>query len=605
MKLHLPVRLLSAVLAVLSFQGTLRAATDYNGKTYSGNVYQWIGGTDVYMHTNANWAPIEGGAAYPATWEATWRDGFDVNQYNSILIKGDVPNKTITVQFNSPYVGGFIVEADGYALGQGGTRTLNFGKAGDAVGARMDIGGNFTISTTNLALNGTQTWNVVAGKTLTVTSATTSAATVTMGGGGTVTLTGNLVSNGATFIMSDLATTFSAGTLTLNNNTTFGLAAGTGNTTKVSFGNLVMNDRIISVDMSSLMNGGTIASATYALFSVTGTGFVFDANLFSVKDKPLGKRAVFSYGNNIVYLTISDNPPHVWTGTGTLTLSTGAQGWNGEGELLNDDAILLQGTGTTDVNITGAVQPGRIDVSSGIYNIATVGGTGGLTGPGEININGNGVIVNLNSDNAAFAGTVNLTSGTLNLNSNNALSGASVVTMRGGTLGAFASNAVLQEVALNVASSINVGENALLTVSKVSGTGGIVKAGAGRLNLLLASGAAFANNLTINNGAVALNTAAGNASLGTGFVLAGTGSFIKTGANQLTATGTQANFSGDVIVEQGVLQIGNAKGSTANLGTGRITVKNGARLSFFTGKSHNANNLVLEGGSTFHIADSE
>jgi autotransporter-associated beta strand protein len=77
--------------------------------------------------------------------------------------------------------------------------------------------------------------------------------------------------------------------------------------------------------------------------------------------------------------------------------------------------------------------------------------------------------------------------------------------------------------------------------------------------------------------------------------------FIKTGTGKVSLSGTH-DYTGNTIVEAGELTI---VGNTVKLGTGSLTVKNGARLSGITGTGALSNSTYLfETGSTLQVGSS-
>lgn len=101
---------------------------------------------------------------------------------------------------------------------------------------------------------------------------------------------------------------------------------------------------------------------------------------------------------------------------------------------------------------------------------------------------------------------------------------------------------------------------------------------------------------------------AGNAFKITGSIL-GTGDFVKMGKNWTAVTDlTKATFTGDTIIKEGILQLGNklnAEGGTYSFGTGRIIVESGAKLFLFPisgeGKYTFTNDIFLKNGGLMNI----
>ena len=109
MKLHLPLGLLSALLACMAAVSSPFASAE---------TYTWNGGT-VDVHLNTNWTPDFGGGN---NWSATWAG----NAANTMLLDDASltgTNKELQASFNTLSLGGITVAngSDGFSVIKGGT----------------------------------------------------------------------------------------------------------------------------------------------------------------------------------------------------------------------------------------------------------------------------------------------------------------------------------------------------------------------------------------------------------------------------------------------------------------------------------------------------
>jgi|GEM_PF-4149392 len=211
-------------------------------------------------------------------------------------------------------------------------------------------------------------------------------------------------------------------------------------------------------------------------------------------------------------------------------------------------APTMQNSGTAALtlgNITGGAVSGTQMINFSLPSTGTIvdagiiadglsGGKVGLTvsgtGTGSVNLSGA----------STFTGGVNLNSGTLRMGANGALGAATnVVTMNGGTL--------LGGAVLTVSQPINFGANGG-TISTVGAAGKIILSGA------LSGSGTF--------------TRAGN------FVTA----FSSGTTNDLQITIANTGFTGAIVMNGGVIEMGTNSLGNGSAGTNKITVNAGAEL---------------------------
>jgi autotransporter-associated beta strand protein len=192
---------------------------------------------------------------------------------------------------------------------------------------------------------------------------------------------------------------------------------------------------------------------------------------------------------------------------------------------------------------------------------------------------------------------------------NNAVTNISSLTFSNGA-GAYTLTGTNAGQTLTISGGITNNSAATQTIDlSISGTGGVTQSGSGTMVLAssnsysggaaLTSGAVvIGNNNALGSGAVTVSGAssliAGVANLSTTNVMAlnavttldtaanrwtnagtlsGSGSLTKIGSGTLTLSGTSTSYSGASAINAGALQV------TGNLGTGTVTVNNGASLS--------------------------
>jgi fibronectin-binding autotransporter adhesin len=248
----------------------------------------------------------------------------------------------------------------------------------------------------------------------------------------------------------------------------------------------------------------------------------------------------------------------------TLTINSGDTLTIGDG---TDPAglILQDGSTITGGTLAFGASEAVIDVKSTDTISSTVTGTGGLT------LSGSGTLV-LSGAAGQLTGPINIDSGTLELNTANYFT-----TANGGTtvwlsnVKSSPSNAILDVNANNVISALDSdGNNSAVNIA----TGVTLTIG-------------DSNNL--------------NSTLSSTITGTGTGSLVKAGTGLLDISGSGGvsfGTGGTVTVEAGALRIGNGLFSTT--ATTPITVDAGAELQY-SGNSGSVFNDPIEGAGVFHV----
>jgi autotransporter-associated beta strand protein len=457
-------------------------------------------------------------------------------------------NSTVT-SANTISLGGNIVVGGLRIANPGGNVVVNFTNAAHTLTLQGTGGIDMTSTdTVNLTLGSvlnqgftristsSQSWNVAAGRTLTVNtkvSETTNTKTLTLTGAGNIVINGDvspaallgLDITGANVTLSGTntwrATNASAasrfqitsGTLNLGNNNALGAHA-SGST---SFG----------------INGGTLTAFGAARSIVTNLGFSVGGN-FAVADNVAGAQAL-TFSSAVTLTgdrTISNNATTDTTFAGNFGLSNSSTA----------RTLTIDGTGTTV--FSGVVSNTGSVTSSGVLS------TGSAT-TGNVIKNGAGTLV-LSNDNT-FSGTLTASAGTTRID--HSLAAKSATVSVGGA------NAVTFGTSITSA-----------TFGGLSGAG----------------------NLTLTNAdtsAVALKIGNNNANTSYSGSLTGAGSIEKIGTGTSTVTNI-GNTVGFTVTSGTLTGGGTTTNSNGGFGTGGITFKGGTINS-----SMGANSSLLFGNA--------
>lgn len=370
----------------------------------------------------------------------------------------------------------------------------------------------YTLSGSNLYLASTGTTSVAAGKTATINSvvtvATNGGLNLSVGSGANLNLGGGFLGNPALVLNGSGTCNFTSGTYTLGS-TRFnaGIMNQTGGVVAVSTGWI---DYGASQSTNYIISGGTLSVNS-------GAG---------------------------AYLTIGRS----YMGTRTATLTVKEAGTVNIGTTAGAYGSLMIGSGGGDVNSVLDVQGGALTVgTSAATNLLYLFNGGASAGKSAVMQQSGGTVTvqgisfgkesNLTWSSSALAKVV-LTGGNLYVGSLGIVRSGSAaalpvsIELGGGTLGA----------AADWASSLNMA----LTGSN------------GNVTILAADTDATARNISLSG------------------VLSGSGGLVKAGAGTLTLTGSNT-YPGGTLVNGGTLLVNNVAGS--GVGTGPVTVSSGATLA--------------------------
>ena len=480
-----------------------------------------------------------------------------------------------------------VFDSLGGTVDLGGERTVTITPAAAASGSAI-----VTVTANDGATTATRTFNVIvdgAPPSTTVWNATTTGSTLNWSTGSN--WTGGVPPPSSRFSTAEFFTgqTFTAGTITSNNDTLLGHA------------------------LNVLTLGGTGPTTGTAMISITGNPILLrrETTLFPIINLTATNGTGLTY-NVSAPVTIDDNTTAQGTGTATFILSGGVGGAGGLTKtgssklILSGDSTYAGGTtisaGTLQIGndgATGTLATGnvtnngtlRFDRTGTLLVPNSISGTGGVTIDCPINA-GTVVLSGTNS----FTGGVTISSGALRITNSSALgttASTKTVTLTGGTAGNCQLRLDGSGGSIDIASGIRY---------NTSNTAGVIFNEAGnniiRGNITCASGGGdtkitvTAGSLTLE-GNVAPNITArtfilGGAGVGfsNGLISNGTATQVlavtKADAGTWTISGANT-YSGTTTIGAGTLLLGNANalghgGSTFGNATGGTSLTSGATI---------------------------
>ncbi len=393
------------------------------------------------------------------------------------------------------------------------------------------------------------------------------------GGTGTITIAGTPLQFDGTSPSLNFYGAYGAGsgtTYTLNNNLTFNAE------TAIHYGS----------------NGGNLnVNGT-----ISGSGTI-DYTGPSFRTLTFGNAASTYTGNvNLLsgYLALSANNA-LGSGTNTINVSSGAalvlEGYNLTVGTLNQN-LILSGTGLG----LGAVQLQQNPED--YYN-----NSNGLTLGGTVTLAGNTALGG-NTTTNTFVGWPTAVGDLLKISG--LVSGNYGITKVGNSVLQLTNASNTYSGGTNISAGtvvFNTGITAPSTGASIFGTGGITLNG-GTLRWTGGDNA-FYNSPGLFNTTITLGPVGGTFDTNTGyqlfgnFALAGSGTLTKIGTRNLLLNASSPTFTGNVLINQGGIQLWNGGALGTNAGTGTVTVASGAHLDF-AGYNNNAvgtftQNLILSG----------
>ncbi len=539
--------------------------------------FTWSGGTSTNFETGSNWVGGNAPSSNPNKDIALFTGSVTTFQPSLTGDRG---------------LNGLSFASSGWTLG-GSSFTLTLDTTGITT---TNASGTNTI-TTNILLNGSQTWSIASGGTLAmngIISGNSTSFTLTKSGGGTLTLGGNSTHIGPTSI--------TAGTLIVTANNALG---GTNSGTTVSSGATLGFQGSINYSTTEAVTiNGTGVSSAGAISNQSGTNaFAGAVTLASAS----------TIGSSAGILTLSGaitNAGFLLTlnGAGDLTLS-GAMGGTGGATYTGSGTLTLSGTNTFSGVLTvqsGTLSIGTINNASanGVLgnsaNAVVMGGSGttgtmsytGATasstktftmaagGTGVFGVTNSGTTLTLSG---VIGGTGNLTKsgpGTLAFSGANTFSGVLSVNNGNLSIGTI-NNASVNGVLGNSTNAVVLGSNGYTgTLQYTGATASSTK------KFTMASG---------GTGAFQIDTAGTTLTLSG--IIDGTGALSKTGAGTLALSGINT-YSGGTTISAGTLQLSGS--GTLGSTSGSLTV-NGGTLDL-NSTSQGVGNLTGSGGTILNNA---
>jgi fibronectin-binding autotransporter adhesin len=477
---------------------------------------------------------------------------------------------TSALTFNSTTPGSLTLESGGILLastagatsiGTPGTRGTIATSKGELIIQQQSTTGaltiNSVISGTNLTKSGTGALVLTATNTYTGN-------TIINGGSVSVTATGNLGVAAA-------GVTLNGGTLSIPSGS-IGTVSATNHPLTVGAAGATFNFSVVQ----SLQGGGLTGTGTLTLTGTGGIAVGSNSSSFS-GDIVINNGVVRMYSqqfNSVPSITVNNGGTYEVNDDSTATFGAATiggrilingSGLGGNGALRLTDqttASAFADPKTTIVNEVALQTSARIQVDDGTAtgSLSQLTIIGNVTGAGDLDKAGNGVLILTSRDNS-YGGSTTIENGTLrtDLGNDRLPTGTAV------TLGAGTTSGVLQ---LNGYSQSITGLTTAGTGTANAVTGGAATS-TSLLDVNLASGTqTYGGSL----GGTDVNNTDTNNNLG----------FIKDGAGTFTLAGA-STYNGATTVNQGTLVLGNAHalgsgGASLAAGTAGTTVNAGATL---------------------------
>jgi autotransporter-associated beta strand protein len=563
----------------VSGTGVLQIASDAN----LGNAAGAINASGGSIHTTAD---VTSGRTINASGAGLTLigDGHTTTLSGTIQGNGGVQANAdnLVLSGTNTYSGGTTVTDGSLTI----SRDANLGAGDGSValnGGTLHTTGNID-TTRAIAVAGNSAIATDAGTTLNA-AGVVSGATLVKTGAGTLVLEGSntytggtVVDGGALQVGNDAALGNAAGGITL--------ASGTLHTTGdiASTRNLTLGGGDVVID-----NGTTFATSG----NVAGTG--------GLVKNGAGTLEIDGSASHTGGTTIND---------GTLVLAgsngyTGGTTLNGGTLQVGSDANLGNASGTLTFNggllhATGDVSGARavtLNTDAAILTDAgaTFGTSGTVSGSGGVVKEGDGTLVL--TGNNTYSGDTTVNAGTLQIASDaNLGASTAALTFNGGML--HTTGNVVSQRTLNLAANAIVATDAgtsLTSTGTVTGTGGLVKDGAGTLSI--AGVASHSGGTTVNEGTLVLsgnNTYTGGTTLNGGTLSISSDANLGAAANAVTLNG------GNLAVTSSIT---TARDIVVGSGGGSITTDTGATLSQ-TGSISGNGTLTKLGGGTLIVSGS-
>lgn len=442
------------------------------------------------------------------------------------IVNGGTSNNGNTLNLQNAIGGGSGASGAGTI---DGSKYINFSKLNVTSGTWSLTNQLFAGGTTNatVALNGGL---------LNVDSSALTGASITANGGGLgAAVAGTTVSNGISLGANGLLVSNGANGLTLS-----GVLTGAGALTKTGTGNLTLSGA------NDFSGGTTLAAGTLTLGNAAALG---TQGLNVTGASTLANSSALSVNNAILL-----NGANLTVNSGAALAFGGAV--NGTGSLTK--------TGAADLTLSGANNfGGGLNINAGKLILAHAGATGGGT-----------ITAGVGGTAALDTSTVQTLTNLIQLNGNLTLTGSNDLTLVGkisgtGGLSKAGTNTLTLSGANDFTGNSTLGGGTLILQNNT---------GLGNSQLTLsanstldASGLSLGNNIDLGTRNLTLTNGTATS---LGGALSGTGSLIKSGAGDLTLAGPNASYNGDVLLTNGTLVIAN----DAAIGNGSLRTSANTKL---------------------------
>jgi fibronectin-binding autotransporter adhesin len=408
----------------------------------------------------------------------------------------------------------------------------------------------------------------------------------------------------------------------------FGAVNAAGNPPLVISGanTLVTNGSAVTINITGAIPG----VGNYPLIGYSGIQTSTFALPASLPNRAVG--SLVSNGNELL-LDVTSLASIVWTGAAGSSWDTTSMNWTQPGvgatQYIDNpgDSVIFDDTAApnTSVTINGAdVHPSSLTFNNNLSTY-TISGTNGIAGSTGLKLTGTGTVVLLTGN--SFTGptsigtgaTLQLGNGTLG--NDGSISQSSGITNNGALIYNIAGSQVYGGVIAGAGSLAMVGPgNVTLTNSSTYTGGTTITSGTLQLGLGTVGNDGQLKGSVVDNGALNFDYFGNQSFAGP---LSGTGLLIKTGAGSVVLSANYANnFTGSLVVSQGTLSVtapglgaggGNVaalsgNGGNLNLGSGvSLTVGSNNASTTFAGiisgsgsiTKVGSGNLTLAGASTF------
>ncbi len=409
-------------------------------------------------------------------------------------------------------------------------------------------------------------------------------------GAGVLTLSGASTYNGATLVNDgtlDLAGSLASNIVANNGTTVSGSGTTTGSLTMNAGSTIITNTDIGAIIVSGGVNftGATSLEFNGSLFTgntydvvVYGAGGVANLSNLSttfrgvLNNDAINSKVTFTAGSQL----------RTWnTTSGTWqTGGSGGQWLQGDKKYFNGDAVVFGNPASASVvTLDGNLLPADVTVNN--TNGYTFSGSGSIQGFSSLTKSGNGAL-NI-SGSHSYTGPTTINGGTINLSGG--LKDTPITVATGATV-----NGSSTGVISGFASISTGGAVVLAGVNTYSGFTSIDLGGSLQLGDGTTDGSIATSSGIANNGSLVYNLVGGEAYANP---ISGTGSLIKQGAGTLTLSSAASSFSGGTTVSEGTL-VANATG----LSGGNVSIATGATLNFSGG---NSSSTVGGSGDIFNV----